>query len=280
MVPSWVPDVPVAPPAEVPPSPDSTRPADVAPIGPSTPDSRPEVVTIAPASPVPIAPAGRFRGARSSAGSFARTGRSNDLRRSVGHYVRTGYGGARTAVKRLGGTAINAGALYGALSPTSPATTSSDAGGRLDRALLSGRSASEIMDAIVEAVRPVDGTQDAEASRTAIKGCLSEVLVRFPDADLLDLSEDQRAFAIERYVALDVFQRFVLDIGKTIQDKAPSASTALRRLKEVKDYIKETVLSAFRQLRDGGQIPSAGRVSQIVQRALLDALKVFESYSE
>jgi hypothetical protein len=150
----------------------------------------------------------------------------------------------------------------------------------LDRALLSGRSANEIMDAVVEAVRPVDGTQDAEASRTAIKGCLSEVLVRFPDANLLELSEEQRALAIELYVALDVFQRFALDLGKTIQDKAPTASAALGRLKDVKDYVKETVSSAFRRLRAAGKTLSAGRVSQIVQRALLDALQVFEHYSE
>ena len=161
------------------------------------------------------------------------------------------------------------------------AATGTDAGARLDRALLSGRSANEIMDAVVEAVRPVDGTQDAEASRTAIKGCLSEVLVRFPDANLLDLSEEQRTFAIELYVALDVFQRFALDLGKTIQDKAPTASAALGRLREVKDYVKETVSSAFRRLEScSANSKRRPRVSQIVQRALLDALQVFEQYSE
>jgi hypothetical protein len=55
-----------------------------------------------------------------------------------------------------------------------------------DRALLVGRTASEIMDAVVEAVGPADGTQDAEASRKAIRGCLSEILERYPDANLLD----------------------------------------------------------------------------------------------
>ena len=48
------------------------------------------------------------------------------------------------------------------------------------------------MDAIVEAVRPADGTQDAEANRAAIKDALSELLTMFPDADLLNLTEDQR----------------------------------------------------------------------------------------
>lgn len=279
MVPSWVPDVPAAPPADPASPPDSSPPADHAPANQPAPDTGAVAAPAAPAPPIPIAPAGRFTAARRSAGNFAQTGSSSDLKRSIGHYVRTGYGGASTAARRLGGTARTAGSLYGALSPT-PTPTAPDAEARLDRALLAGRSANEIMDAVVEAVRPVDGTQDAEASRTAIKACLSEVLVRFPGADLLELSEEQRAFAIERYVALDVFERFVLDLGKTIQDRAPNASAALARLKDVKDYIRETVSSAFRRLRDAGRMLSAGGVSQIVQRTLLDALHVFEQSSE
>jgi hypothetical protein len=115
--------------------------------------------------------------------------------------------------------------------------------------LLAGRTVNEIMDAVVEAVRPVDSTQDSEASRKAIKGCLSEVLERFPDVNLLELTDEQRAFAVERYVALDVFQRFALDLGKTIQDNAPSPRAVLSRLKEVKGYVRETVSAAFRKLR-------------------------------
>jgi hypothetical protein len=130
----------------------------------------------------------------------------------------------------------------------------------------------------VDAVQPSNGTQDAEASRTAIKASLSELLQRFPDADLLELTDEQREFAIERYVGLDVYQRFALDLGKEIQDKAPSPTVALSRLKEVKDYIKETVSAAFRRLKAVGRQLSGGQVSQIVQVALRDALSVFEDY--
>ena len=53
--------------------------------------------------------------------------------------------------------------------------------------------------------------KNAEASRYAIKEALSDVLVRFEDANLLDLTEAQRLFAVETYLALDVFRRFELD---------------------------------------------------------------------
>ncbi|HEX8442507.1 MAG TPA: Qat anti-phage system associated protein QatB [Allosphingosinicella sp.] len=201
------------------------------------------------------------------------------MRRGFGHYVRSGYGGSATATRRMGGTAATAGALGGALAglargePPPP-------GSPLDPALLAGRSADEIMDAVVEAVRPVDGTQDAEASRAAIRDALSELLTRFPDADLLNLTSEQRELAIERFTAHDVFRRFDLDVGQTIREKAPTTATGLSRLKQARDYVKETVAAAFRRLREAGRTLTAGRISEVVRAALRETFDVFEGYAE
>jgi hypothetical protein len=267
IVPSWVPAVPLP------------VPASDAPTGQPQPRSAPaQPAPLPPARRIPIAPPGRFSAARRAASSFAKSGNTAQLRRSLGHYVRKGYSGARTATRRFGGTIGTAEALYGALSPAGAAPTGTTA--PLDRELLAGRSADQIMDAVVEAVRPVDGTLDADASRLAIKDALSELLVKFPDANLLDLSEDQRVFAIERFVAVDLFQRYALDLGKTIQDKAASARAALRRLKDVKEYVKEAVAARFRALRAAGQRLSAGHIKQVVQAALFETFQVFEHYAE
>ena len=136
------------------------------------------------------------------------------------------------------------------------------------------------MDAVVEAVRPVDGTQDAEAERASIRDALSELLTRFPDADLLSLETDQRDYVIERFTAIDVFRRFELDLGKTILEKAPNANTALGRLKEVRDYVKQSVAASFRKLRDAGRTQMSGRIGQMVQEALKETFEVFEAYAE
>jgi hypothetical protein len=135
------------------------------------------------------------------------------------------------------------------------------------------------MDAVVEAVQPIDGTQDAEARRAAIKDALSELLTTFPEADLLNLNEEQREFAVERFVGIDVYRRFQLDLGKTIQDKAPTAAAGLARLKEVKNYIKETVAAAFRRLRAAGSRLTTGRVNNVVRAVLEETFRVFESYA-
>lgn len=271
MVPSWVPDPP-----------DGDLPFDnmLPPPDVENPVVQPnDTTTPRPIPPVPIAPAGRFGPARINLGKFARTGDSGNMRRAIGHYVRKGYGGSGTAVRRSGSTASTAGTLYGALSAVAEGRPAAP-GSPLDPALLAGRSAQEIMNAVVEAVRPVDGTQDAEVGRAAICNALSELLDRYPNADLLNLSDEQRNFAVERYVALDVFRKFDLDLGKTIQEKAPSAASALSRLKQVRDYVKETVSAAFRKLRDAGRAITSRSISRVVRDALRDTFEVFEGYAE
>ena len=223
------------------------------------------------------APPGRFGPARRSLGSFVRTGSGHEMRRGIGRYVRRGLGGSATATERLSGTTRTAGALFGALAPISSGEGAARSPS-LSPELLEGRSADEIMDAVVEAVRPIDGTQDTEASRHAINDALSDLLTRYPEADLLNLSDEQRFLAIEGYVAIDVFNRFDLDVGKHLRSKAPSVAAELSRLREVKTYIRETIAAAFRTARAKTRVLSPRVVTRLVRTALQEALEVFEEY--
>lgn len=301
VIPPWTPPLPQVPPPPAPPQrpappeppvPPEDEPGDHPPDGmpdshdkpdsdggqPDDSDQGDRGPKPVPENPVPIAPPGRFGGARRGLGDYASNGNRDSLRKSLREYVRHGYGGAKTTAARFGGTAAVAGVLGNALAAV--AEGNQPAASSLDPALWSGRSASEVMDALVEAVRPVDGTQDAEAERASIRGSLSDVLVRYPDADLLNLSADQRAFAIERFTAMDVFHRYELDLGKTIQEKAKSATLAMRRLKEIKDYIKECVSASFRKIALSGARLTTGRITQVVSQALRDTFDVFEGYVE
>lgn len=266
MVPPWVPDLP---------PPD----ADNAEDGQGQDEAPPQVEPSVPVVPdVPIAPARRFYGSRLNLGKFGKSGNHDDLRRGVGQYFRTGLGGTRTAVKRFGGTARTAGTLYGALETISGARPAA-ANDPLNPAALLGRSGREIITAVIEVVAPVDGTQDTEAAKPSINDALSALAERFPDVDLLRLTEQQRDFVIECYLGLDVYRRFVLDVGGAIRDAAPTASVALARLKEAKNYIRETIAAAFRKLRQAGA-RSARQVSQLVHTTLRDAIDVFQEYAE
>src|SRR3546814_15747350 len=89
-------------------------------------------------------------------------------------------------------------------------------------------------------------------------------------------SAEQRNFAIERFTAHDVFRRFDLDVGQSIRERAPNVVTGLARLKQARDYVKETVAAAFRSLRDTGRALTAGRISEVVRDALRETFEVFE----
>jgi len=269
MVPPWVPaPSPPLPPPDIPTSDDGKQNGG---------EQLPQLQPVPVPKSVPIAPHSRFGGARLNLGRFARSGDSREMRRGLRHYVRKGYGGAGIAAHRMAGAGTIAGGLYGALYTV--ASGDAALGSPFDPALLAGRSAQEVMDAVVEVVRPADGTLDSEASRRAIKNALSELLTRYPDANLLTLSEDQRIYAIERYVTEDVFIRIELDLGKTIQEKAPTVLEAVARLKDVFNYVKETVSAAFKRIRDAGHILKADRISQIAQAAIRETFQVFEDYT-
>ncbi len=228
-------------------------------------------------APVPLAPLYRFRGTRRALGDYARSGDRNKMKRALGHYVRMGYGGAGTATRRFGGTARTAETLGVVLAGLATGQVDSP-GGLLDSELLAGQTAKEIIYAIADRVRPVDGTLDAEAEKKSILDALSELLTRFPGADLLDLDAEQRDYVIKRFTSINVFQLFELDLGKTIQDKAPNASKALERLKEVKDYIRQSVDMSFHRLRATGGIVKSGRIVRLVRDVLKETFEVFESY--
>lgn len=289
MVPPWTPPLPPmplelpqppeppAPPAPEPPDPEEDQvDQDSQSDGPPEGDNEPKTT---PQSPPPLAPPGRFGGARKGLSDYARNGDRSGLQRSLKHYVKHGYGGAKTTTARFGGTAAVAAMLGGTLQSVAEGTSQTNAN-LIDPVLLKGRSASEVMDALVEAVRPVDGTQDAEAERASIRGSLSDVLVKYPNADLLNLDPEERAYAIERFTAMDVFHRYELDLGKTVQEKASSALVAVRRLKEIKEYIKECVSASFRSIAATGVRLTTGRISQVVTQALQETFEVFEGYIE
>lgn len=258
LVPPWVPD-PIAP--------------DTASDGQEDEGQESE----APPQPLPgTAPRARFAPARRSLGRFAGSGSMDDMRRGVGHYVKKGLGGSSSAAQRLAGTARTAGTLYGALS--SVAAGQPVPGSPLDPTLLAGSSATEVMDAVVEAVRSVDGTLDAESSRKAILDSLADLLTQFPNADLLNLAEEERLFVIERFIAFDAYNRIILDVGKALQEKAPTVRAELSRKKQIRDYVRETIAARFRALRKSASALSARVISRLTFQAMREAFGVFEDY--
>lgn len=270
MVPPWVSEIPLVPiqPGEIPPA-----------SMPDQGENQESPPSEAPPRLILLAPTGRFREARLNLRRFAQSGERDSMCRGLSSYIHKGYGGSETATRRLGSTIKAANVMYLALS-SGENNPFAAPGSILDPILLSGCSIDDVMDAIVEATRPIDGTLDAESSRAAIKDALVEMLTVFPDADLLSLEDLHREFAIECFVAAEIFYHFELDLGRTIINNAPTATLGLERLKEVREYIRETVSASFRLLRNTGLKMVSGRIAEIVQQAIHETVQVFEEYAQ
>ena len=210
-------------------------------------------------------------------GGYGRTGAEDSLRRGLGHYSRTGLGGAAAAASRMGGTARTAGGLYGVLDAFS-------GGGALppdvalDPATLAGRSQREIADAVTDALRPIDGTQDTDAARDAMSRAFSELLEAEPAADLMALSADQIERVVEGYIANDLTNRIDLDVGKAVLDKAPDAATGVARLEEMKSYVRQELGRRFRAREAVGERMNRQSTAALSSAVLRDTFDVFESY--
>lgn len=245
---------------------------------PFEPDNAPDSTDqSAPPSQVatPVAPPSRFGSARRNVGQYASSGDISKLRRGLGQYVSSGYGGSSTATKRFSGTIRTAGRLYGALSSIA-SSDSSLSGTRLDPSVIQNRTARQVIGAIVEAARPSDGTQDAEATRKATTDAFSELYEKYPDADLLDLDENQRLDVMEFFIGNDIFNRVYLDLGMAIRDKASSAEVASQRMMEMRQYIKNEVARIFREEKRRQTHWNAASVSGLVRRVIAKTFQVFE----
>ncbi|MCR4346106.1 MAG: hypothetical protein NUV55_02715 [Sulfuricaulis sp.] len=177
----------------------------------------------------------------------------------------------------MAGTSRTVGRLHGVLEALSRGEALPPEIG-IDAASLAGRNAKEIGDAIAEAIRPPDGTLDAEASRDAIAQALSDLVEQVPDVDLILLTPEQIELVIERYVAYDLCRRIELDIGLHIQDKAPDAAAAVSRIEDMKEYVRECVAAQFRSARDSGRRLTRSAAASIANVVIEETFRVFEDY--
>lgn len=238
---------------------------------PAAPDGAPQ-----PNAPV-LAPPGRFRGSRTSLGRFARTGSQEDMRAGLARYVRTGLGGARRAAQRMSTTSKTVGSLYGVLDTLSSGQAFAP-GHPLEAARLVGRPSGEIRDLIIDFIRPVDGTQDAEASRDSMARAFSELLAANPATDLTALSQEQVDSVTQSYVAHDIWHRIQLDVGKAVTEKAPDYRAAVNRLQEMSDYVREKVAACFRRRAESGTQLTRENAASLTDEVIRNTFGVFEEY--
>jgi hypothetical protein len=178
----------------------------------------------------------------------------------------------------MAGTARTAGRIYGGLTGFRAGEATPPEFVTLNRGDLAGRPAREVGDRIIDAVCPVDGTQDTEARRDSLSRAISELTEQFPEVDLTALNDNQIDFLLQGFIANDICSRIELDVGAAIFNKAADMPTALNRLDEIKDYVREKVDATFRATAAQGVPMTRAAAANITQGIIRDTLRVFEDY--
>lgn len=282
IVPPWV-DSPPQQPAPQPPQPipkPGQTPTSPSPQAPQSPN--PQVLPPPNPQPQPQpepSPPGRWRGVRTSLGKFGGGGddRGRHLRRGLGHYSRSGMGGSGNAARRMGGSARTASVLHSALTALANGEPLPQELG-IDPQALVGLSPSEFADALVDAIRPIDGTQDAEATRDSVARALSDMLDQ--KADITSLTPQQVDQVTASTLGYDVALRIELDVGKAIIAKAPTKGDGLERLQEMKDYVREIVAAEYAEERASVGTVGRAAIERISRNAIQQAFEVFEEDGE
>jgi hypothetical protein len=159
-------------------------------------------------------------------------------------YVRA-KGGARAAAGQAvhgRATAARAGRFFGTLA-------SRGLGAALDALGLRtyiGRGAEEVFAAIANAISPAGATLEEAAARRAA----DEVLARLYDervdadgdlADLERMTAEDVATAVRDVVSGYIYQRWLEELGKSIERGATSPADAVRLEREVRQYVRDIV---------------------------------------
>lgn len=238
-------------------------------------DGQPELPAERPANPPKVAPSRRFANARRALGNFARTGSKDAFRRALGHYSRTGMGGARSVANRMR-TSVRTGAsafgfLQAAREKTNPAIND-----WVDALTARNASAQEIADEIVRNTTPTGGSTDEAASKESMAQAIKDLLVKYPDINLLNLNDDNIWELIESFLGYEAFHRLSLDIGQVFEDPSISPRTRVTRMREMRDYLRAELSAQVEALRRSKPHATSSQLQSVLQGAIENTFLVYE----
>lgn len=188
--------------------------------------------------------AGPWQLARTALTSVTRRGGSGGrMRRAATRYVRAKGGARRAAAQATSGRASTA-RLGGFLSDVA-ARGFAEAARSLGLEVI-GQAADVVLAAILNAIAPAGNTDDDATARRAINETLCDLMQRHGAVDggveqLNALTADGVKNAIQSSVSAYVYQCWLLELSKQVEQNAVSADRAVRLEREVRVYVRDLV---------------------------------------
>lgn len=244
LLPQWAlkPLPPPVPPATTPEAPNSDAKPDEAKPAPTAPT--------APAQPSPIVtrPKQHWRSARSAFRKAVESSSRDNWRAAARSYV-SARGGSKTA------------AASSAAGRRATATFASFLGNVATRGLnetlrtiglerLIGGDALTVVAAVANAICPLGGSVDAAVARQSTTEVLAWLYDKYASTEdglarLEKLGQPELAEAVGESVTRYIFNRWLEELGKKIEDRSVSPEYAVRIERDVLDFVRESVKLDF-----------------------------------
>ena len=139
-----------------------------------------------------------------------------------------------------------------------------------------GQSADSLLSAMAAALSPHPGTDEEAASHAAVVATSAYLFEHFAVAEegleaLSAITEETVALALEHYVAAYVNSRLMHVLGVRVENGSTSEKEALALEREVKDYVRQCVKLAVRDVEvtgtDWNSLEGSTRVAEIFEAA-------------
>ena len=223
--------------------------------------------------PFVLAPRARFSSARRNMGEYVRSGDRDSIRKALGHYSKTGMGGAQNVAKRMR-ISTNVAANFFNTFQLLREDNEFALGRELKELQSQGANANQIIDAIVSHLCPAGGSLDEISCRDSGTAAISEFLVENPDADLLNLDDDQIWSLTATYLGNEVFNRTQLDIGQAFEKQDVSIEDRVIRLNEMREYIQSEIATQINKLRETAD--NKLDINKLLSDTIRNAFEVYE----
>lgn len=222
-----------------------------------------------------VAPAQRFKGARTSLGTFARNGDTQALGRAAGHYSRTGMGGARHVAARMR-TSTKAAAALGSLLQAARERSDPQINRWMDALRATSPSAQTVIDAIVSQIIPEGGSIDEESAKDSMAQAMSELTVLDPAVDLLALQDAQIWTLMQLYLGHEACNRMYTDIGQLFESARFDPATVVHRTNEMRNFLKNAVAAQLATVRQATPNPTRQQLETLLREVVQTTFTVFE----
>jgi len=183
-----------------------------------------------------------WRSAKTSMSNFA-TGRSSDFKRTISTYVKA-HGGAKTAsstAKSGISTSINFGNFFNNVAKQGFKEA-------LNQAQINyvGKSAKEILTAVINYLAPIPITKEDAIARKAIISTMEILYEKFEEegkdiTSLESLDIDTLNSIVPIQIESYIYERIINDLGSRIEINAPNPSDAINKEQLLKEYIESKV---------------------------------------